>query len=120
MQLDFEPAVLMSNRTAGRMRGISSTELKPNSGSYQSFFSQRQLDGLERVAGAMLDELGYTTDNPNGDKDLSGIYVGLRQLPTYLARLRDVARRARRSKNPWKLFVGRVRSGLAHLKANRF
>lgn len=120
LQLDYEPGVLTSSRNAGRMRGISSTELKPNSGSFRSFFSERQLDGLERIAGSMLSELGYETNNPHGDKDLSSLYVRVRQFPTYLARLRDVARRARRSKNPWKLFVGRVRSGLAHLKANRF
>ncbi len=120
LQLGFEPGVLASSRNAGRMRGISSTELRPNSGSFKSFFSPKQLDGLEDIAGAMLSELGYETTNSNGNRDLSKLHLQIRQLPTYLARLRDVARRARRSKNPWKLFVGRIRSGLAHLRANRF
>ena len=120
LKLDFDGAVLASSRDTGRNRGISSAELRPNSGAFKSFFTAKQLDGLERVAGAMLHELGYEANNPNGNKDLSGFYLQLRQLPTYLARLRDVARRARGSKNPWKLFVGRIRSGLAHLRANRF
>ena len=117
--LDYEPAVLRSSRTAARMRGIDSAKLRPNSGSHRSYFSAKQLAKLENIAGKRLHELGYEPKNPFGDKDLSSIWVGFHQLRTYLVRIKDVVRRARMSKHPWKLFVGRLRSGLSHIRSSK-
>ena len=116
---EYEASVLQSSRTAARMRGIDSAKLRPNSGAHRSYFSTEQLEKLERIAGQRLHELGYEPNNPNGNKDLNPIWVGLHQLRTYVLRIRDVVQRARLSKHPWKLFVGRLRSGLSHIRSNR-
>lgn len=116
---EYEPQVLNSKRTSGRMRGIESSVLRPNSGSHRSYFSAKQRVKLERIAGARLHELGYRPDNPLGNKDLNRFWIGLHQLRTYAVRLKDVVRRARMSKHPWRLFVGRIRSGLSHIRSNK-
>ena len=119
LDLPYEAAVLSSKRTAGRMRGIESRVLRPNSGSHRSYFSDAQRAKLERIAGACLHELGYDSDNPSGNKDLNPLWIRISQLRTYAVRLKDVVRRARNSDRPWQLFIGRLRSGWSHIRSNK-
>jgi hypothetical protein len=102
------------------MRGIDSKQLKPNSGSYKSLFSSSQIEELEKLAGAMLDELGYSVLNSTGDSDLSSIYVGLQNALTRFGRMGDIYKRAKSSSKPWKMIVGRIRSGVGHIRSNRY
>ena len=118
--LDFEVGVLTSSRQSARMRGIDSARPKPNSGSFRSFFPAGEIAHLESIAGKTLNELSYKTDNALGDKDLSRLYVAVKQFPTYVARLRDVWKRARNSKSPWQLLFRRIRSALGLIRANKY
>lgn len=120
LELDYESDVLMSRRSSARVRGIDSSRPTPNSGSFRSYFSAKEIKKLEAIAGRQLNALGYEVDNISGDKDLARFFVAVHQLRTYLARLRDVARRARNSRNPLKLFLGRIRAGLGHIRSNRY
>lgn len=120
LELDFESNVLMSRRSSARVRGIDSSRPTPNSGAFRAYFSEKENARLEAIAGRQLSALGYEVNNPNGDNDLARFFVAIHQLRTYVARLRDVARRARNSRSPLKLFLGRIRSGLGHIRSNRY
>lgn len=120
LNVDFESRVLESSRTSARMRGIDSKQLKPNSGSYKSLFSASQIEELEELAGSMLDELGYPVMNSTGDSDLSSIYVGVQNALTRFGRMGDIYKRAKSSSKPWKLIMGRIRSGVGHIRSNRY
>jgi len=115
----FEQGVLVSSRSSARMRGIDSNKPKPNSGGYKKVFSPKEIAALENQAGLCLDELGYCVDNPYGDAELSRWYVAYHNFKTQVGRLRDIAHRARSSRAPLRLMVGRIRSGIAHKRSNK-
>jgi len=119
LDVEFEDKVLVSSRTSARMRGVDSKQLKPNSGAYKTHFSPGEIEVLEAQAGSCLNELGYPVAKNKGDTDLSHLYVAFYNSITQIGRLRDIANRARNSRSPWKLIVGRIRSGIGHTRSNR-
>jgi hypothetical protein len=115
----FEDRVLVSSRSAARVRGVDSRSLKPNSGSYRTVFSAREIAKLESQAGSCLYELGYSVDNKSGDADLPRWYVSFHNAITIVGRLRDISRRAKASRSPWKLITSRIRAGIRHVRSNQ-
>ena len=65
IDLPFEPAVLQSSRPYLAAEGAG---MQSNSGKWRKYFSARQADRLERIAGQVLVERGYPTDFPEGDE----------------------------------------------------
>ena len=77
LQVEFVAEMLRADRNTSRVMGLSAVEIVENSGRFRTYFSSRQLDLLERIAGAMLASLGYPTDRPSGNQDPPAV---LRQL----------------------------------------
>jgi hypothetical protein len=69
LRVDFTDALLASSRSAKRVRGLDSKNIRPNDRSHTDHFSAMQCDRLERIAGSMLANLGYSTQHPLSDKD---------------------------------------------------
>lgn len=119
LEVCFEEGVLVSSRSSARVRGVDSKSLKPNSGSYVTYFSAREIAKLESQAGSCLYDLGYSVENQAGDADLPRWYVSFHNSITIIGRLRDIAKRARNSGAPWKLIASRIRTGIRHVRSNQ-
>ena len=66
--LPFEPAVLQSSQPYLAVQRDGTAGLQPNSGGWQHYFSVRQSRRLERIAGRLLAQNGYTTTFPDADE----------------------------------------------------
>jgi hypothetical protein len=81
LQLPFDPVVLQSSqpylRGGDATRGKDPREqksygaIRQNAGKWRSYFSMQQQRELESIAGRVLVECGYTTEQPDADYDLS-------------------------------------------------
>jgi hypothetical protein len=67
--VDYDEAMLTSERTAKRVGGIDSAEIRANDRSFAGYFTPEQCRRMDRIAGAALAELGYQTSDPGGDID---------------------------------------------------
>lgn len=110
----YEKSILTTMRDKTRVRGIGNTQLTPNSGLYRTYFPLERIQRLEEIAGAQLHALGYTVGNPTGDEDLSGAQVWLQQTYDQIRRLSDIMRETRSSKQPLRLLLRRIKSGLQY------
>lgn len=114
LELRYDPVVLVSSmrwmdETA---RQASQGRIVRNSGRWKSYFSEGEVRELERIAGRMLDELGYeVTERGDEDPDVFRLWLwkwldrlrftmdhfksyGVSSLPGYLRRVRDALRQA--------------------------
>ena len=69
LAIPFESSVLSSLRIRPHMTGSVSQSIVRNQRSADRYFKSADLEKIESVAGRCLNELGYVTDNPTGDRD---------------------------------------------------
>lgn len=67
IDLPFEPAVLLSSRPYLDV-ATNDAGMHSNSGKWRKYFSTRQAGRLERIAGQLLAERGYSTAYPESDE----------------------------------------------------
>jgi hypothetical protein len=114
LELPYEPAILISSRSAARVRGVESRQILRTDRSFRTYFDSAVIERLERIAGSTLHALGYETRYPDADRDLPAMrlrIVRLRdQLRLGVARLGQNVLGAR--KLPWKMLWLRFRRGM--------
>lgn len=69
LEIDFTESMLQAKRDTKRVQGLAELEIVSNSGKFRSYFSARDLDGLEKIAGSTLASLGYPTDRQTASYD---------------------------------------------------
>ena len=67
--IPFESSVLNAIRVRPHMTGSASQSIVRNQRCAAQYFTPRDLEKIERVAGRCLSDLGYATSNPTGDQD---------------------------------------------------
>lgn len=67
--LAFDARVLESSMRFVQGEQSKAGRMVANSGKWRSYFAPRQIEAMERIAGAKLNELGYACDNRQGDTD---------------------------------------------------
>ena len=118
--LAFDAAVLESARPY--LQGGNGRGLQRNSGKWQGYFTARQQQRLEHIAGKALVEFGYTTDCPEGDADIPR---WRRRYWTGAESLRQYAREVWRKLNgeverPWRVILAKPLNALRQRHHNEY
>jgi hypothetical protein len=122
LRIEFVPDMLHAERDASRVKGLSHFEIIENSGRFKTYFTPRQQRALERIAGATLASLGYSTDHADGDYNPPAL---LRQLWRLSDRIRfalSLVIEKARSPQPfsWRLLTSRFRQSMQQYRAEKF
>lgn len=67
---------MLSLRRQRSARKTRADVIVPNKEKWRSYFTPREVAHLDRIGGRLLDELGYETGNPAGDRDPDGLLLG--------------------------------------------
>jgi hypothetical protein len=69
LDVPFDERVLSTSRERPVTIGAQNKNIVAVEDRWRSHFSPRKIEGLEKIAGHTLDQLGYETTNPDGDRD---------------------------------------------------
>ena len=75
LDLSFDEIMLQPNRSGRTNVHFKSEVIVSNSGKWRTYFDERQLYRLEKIAGQMLAELDYPTDHPSSDFDPPSLVI---------------------------------------------
>jgi len=119
--VDFEAAVMQTSRSEHRMSGATSQVIVPNSGKYKTYFSKRELEALERIAGKVLASLGYPAALPDSDKDPARLKLWFWSIKNHFKQGLAVIHMKLRSKGrkPWRMVYYRFKSALQQKLTNK-
>lgn len=86
LEVPFDPVVLTPSRQRPSFATRGATFFR-NSEKWRGFFSDRELHALERIAGRLLAEQGYPTDQPDGDFEPPAVLLHWWRLRDEMGRL---------------------------------
>ena len=120
LNVEYEPQMLFSSRSAARVKGVENKRISRNSGNYRDHLSHSQIEKLEGIAGRLLAELGYDPQNRRGDDDVGATALLVFQFVARLRRFGDIFKRSRMADKPFSLIARRIRTGFKSLRSNRY
>ncbi len=122
LEIDFTESMLQAKRDTKRVQGLAELEIVSNSGKFRSYFSARDLDGLEKIAGSTLASLGYPTDRQTASYDPPIVLRHLWRLSDRTRFAAELTVNKMRSPEPfpWRLMAARFRRAFRQFFLERF
>lgn len=121
--IPFEPATLESSEPYLKKKQDGEPgRIRSNSGQWQKVFSAAEVATLEAIAGRVLTETGYPTQNPAGDVDPPKLRRDWWLMRDYVHQFtKEIFKRARGDlKRPWWVILGRPWVALRQRRMNKF
>jgi len=114
LSIPFEESVLLAARVRPEMSGSSALTIERNQRRASDYFTTKDLEKLERVAGRVLSEHGYICSNATGDQDPPRWALRYWEMTDDLRRLVGIATARGRLFRPdnWQYVIGRARRRL--------
>lgn len=125
IDLPFSENVLLSRKPQSKdpgKRGEVKGKLEPNSGKWKSYFSDKQLQRLEQIAGVCLNEFKYTTQFESGDKIPSNAKLIYWKWKDYVNEMIGLIGREwkRKDKIRWSKLFHQIELALKQSRTNKY
>ncbi len=118
--IPFEKNIIVPSRVR-KMTGSNATKISVNKRNYESYFSPKQLNKLEKIGGKMLNDLGYYTSVPDGDQQLpkfqDKFYKWKEMLWITFFELQRKFRK--KGDHPWRIVFARLNNSLKQNAMNK-